>query len=278
MKEKPLVSVIVPTLNSAETLERCLKSIKSQSYKNLEIIVVDNYSTDSTPDIAKKYADFFFQKGPERSAQVNFGVSKAKGEYVYKVDSDFVLDKDVVKECIDKTQEGYQAVVVHNPPDIRISRVAKLRKFEVDMYKYDLDHSSARFLSKALFKKIGGFNSKITAGEDYDFQNKLNREGVKTGFVDAEAQHLGEPKTFRKHLLKYYAYGKDFVNYKDHSTQHESGTQLGFVRKVYIRNWRKFIHHPIQGTEFIIYHTVKYFFGALGYSVAKIQHRLHGKI
>jgi len=271
MPTTPLVSVIVPTKNSAETLALCLKSIRSQSYKTIELIVVDNFSTDKTPDIARKYADIFLQKGPERSAQVNFGVSKARGTYVYKVDSDFILEKDVVKECIDKINEGYEAVVVHNSPDIRVSRVAKIRKFEVDMYKYDLDHSSARFLSRALYQKIGGFNSKITAGEDYDFQNKLNRAGVKTGFVDAEALHLGEPRSLYKHLMKYYTYGKDFVNYKEHSNQQESGVQLGFFRKVYLRNWRKFLRHPIKGLEFILYHSAKYFFGSLGYIVAKLS-------
>ncbi len=53
--ENPLVSVIIPTYNSSRTLEKCLESIKNQTYKNVEIIVVDNNSTDNTKEIAKKY-------------------------------------------------------------------------------------------------------------------------------------------------------------------------------------------------------------------------------
>ena len=59
MKE-PLVSVIVPTRNSAQFLERCLASIRNQSYANVEVIAVDNYSSDGTPEIGRKYADGFF--------------------------------------------------------------------------------------------------------------------------------------------------------------------------------------------------------------------------
>src|SRR3989344_4063933 len=89
MKNKPKVSVIVPTRNSAKFLETCLKSIRNQTYKNIELIVVDNNSSDKTKKIAKKYADKVFNFGPERSAQVNFGVENSDGQYVYKVDSDF---------------------------------------------------------------------------------------------------------------------------------------------------------------------------------------------
>src|SRR5665811_835930 len=94
----PLVSVIVPTKNSAKFLESCLRSIKSQSYKNIEIIVVDNGSIDGTKRISGKYTELILAKGPERSAQKNFGVKKAKGEYIYFVDSDFILEKDVIKK------------------------------------------------------------------------------------------------------------------------------------------------------------------------------------
>jgi probable beta-1,3-galactosyltransferase len=53
--EKPVVSVIIPTYKSSRTLEKCLESIKNQTYKNIEIIVVDNNSTDNTKEIAKKF-------------------------------------------------------------------------------------------------------------------------------------------------------------------------------------------------------------------------------
>lgn len=78
---QPLVSVIVPTRNSEATVGRCLESIIKQNYSNVEIIVVDNYSDDRTRQIAEKYGAKIYLKGPERGAQVNFGVKKALGRY-----------------------------------------------------------------------------------------------------------------------------------------------------------------------------------------------------
>lgn len=269
----PLVSVIIPTKNSEKFIGRCLESIKNQTYQNLEIIVVDNNSTDSTKEIARGFTDKVLNYGPERSAQVNFGVTQASGGYVYKVDSDFILDRKVVEQCIKKAEEGCDAIVVHNSPDVRVSWIAQVRKFEVDMYKYDITHSSARFLKKEVYKKIGGYNEKITAGEDYDFQNKLNRGGFKTGFIDAEALHLGEPKNFWKHMKKYYDYGKDFVNYTKDNKE-ESSRQLGFFRGVYMKNWKKFIQHPILGIGFIVYNFLKFGFGGAGYLTINVKNKI----
>ena len=81
MMDSPLVSVIIPTKNSGKTLLQCLDSIKNQNYENIEIIVVDNYSTDNTLQIAKIYTNTVYTFSPERSSQVNYGVEK----YIRKI-------------------------------------------------------------------------------------------------------------------------------------------------------------------------------------------------
>jgi glycosyltransferase involved in cell wall biosynthesis len=101
LSKKPLVSIIVPTYNSSLTLADCLLSIQNQSYENIELVVVDNNSKDTTKDIAKQFTNHVYNKGPERSAQRNYGVSKASGVYVLIIDSDMQLDSDVVKECVE---------------------------------------------------------------------------------------------------------------------------------------------------------------------------------
>lgn len=264
------ISIIVPTYNSRKYLKRCLDSIKHQTYKNIELIVVDNNSTDKTKEIAKEYTKEVYNIGPERCAQINFGSKQATGEIVYRVDSDFVLEKEVIEQCVNEIKKGFDAIVVHNTPDETISWIAKIRKFEVDMYKNDLTYSSARFVKKEVYEAVNGLSESMTAGEDFDFQNKLNRDGYKTGFVDAEALHLGEPTNIFKHLQKYYYYGKDFVNYKQENVT-ESKTQLSFIRPVYLRNWKKFLKHPLMSIAFILYSTAKFSAGGLGYFLVKTK-------
>jgi glycosyltransferase involved in cell wall biosynthesis len=267
-----LVSVIVPTRNSIRFLRACLDSIAHQTYQPIEVIVVDNHSTDGTVELASKYATRVFTFGPERSAQVNYGVDQAAGQYIYKVDSDFVLDPQVVESCVREMAKGFDAVVVHNSPDVSVGWIARIRKFEVDMYKYDLDHSSARFLSKEVFQSIGGFDEAITAGEDYDFQNRLNAAGYRTGFIGPEALHLGEPTSIWKHMKKYYSYGGDFVIYSRRNPD-TSKRQLRFIRGVYVRNWRKFVRHPIRGLSFVTYSACKFAFGSAGFVAAELRTR-----
>ena len=268
-----LVSVIVPTKNSSRFLARCLESIQRQTYRPIEIIVVDTHSTDITTEIAHRYTPLVFEWGPERSAQVNYGVRRASGQYVYKVDSDFVLDPDVVASCVVQMQKGFDAVVVHNSPDLNAGWIARIRKFEVDMYKYDMMHSSARFLSKRVFESIGGFNEKITAGEDYDFQNRLNTAGYRTGFVEPEALHLGEPTSFWSHMTKYFHYGSDFVTYSNQNPA-IARRQLRFFRSVYIRNWRRFLKRPLLAAAFVSYNVSKFAFGGAGFAIGMVRNRI----
>jgi glycosyltransferase involved in cell wall biosynthesis len=79
---EPLVSVIIPTKNSVYTIERTLLSVKNQTYRNLEVIVVDNHSTDDTISIVKRVMPEakVFMHGPERAAQKNHGPERSSEE------------------------------------------------------------------------------------------------------------------------------------------------------------------------------------------------------
>ena len=262
----PLVSVIVPTCNSAGTLEACLESVRAQGYRNIELIVVDNRSTDTTVEIARRCADIVIEGYGERSCQVNLGWRAASGDFVFRVDSDFTLDRRVVEECVQAARLGADAVVVHNTPDPTISWIARVRNFEVSLYKYDMAHSAARFVRKDWFGVIGGYNESLIAGEDYDFQNRLVKSGARIRFVDAEATHHGEPVSLFSHLKKCAWYGADFVNFVCLDVPH-GVAQVSFVRGAFIRNWRRMCSHPVLSIELVGYLTLKYGAGATGFCV-----------
>jgi glycosyltransferase involved in cell wall biosynthesis len=251
----PLVSVIVPTKNSEKFIDKCLESIKNQTYKNIEIIVVDNNSTDKTKEIALKYTNKVFNKGPERSAQMNFGASKSSGKYLYRVDSDFYVEPNVIQECVDKCEKnGFDCVAVHNTSDPTVSFWAKVRKFERDMYKGDDLIVGARFWSKKSFDAVGGFNEKMIALEDYDIHNRLLENGFSIGRIISEEIHLGEPKTLNEICSISYKYGKTLSTI---NKDRRMISQLNPIRKAFFLNLPKFLLHPILTISFLIMNICK---------------------
>ncbi len=266
----PLVSIIIPTYNSGVTLDGCLKSIKRQTYKNIEIIIVDKFSTDNTKEIAKKYTDIIFEKGPERSTQFNFAARYAKGKYIYRVDSDFIVETKVIEECIEKCEkEGFNAVAVHNTSDPTISFWSKVRKFERDMYKDDEINIGARFFKKSIFEKVGGFDESLVAGEDYDIHNKFLRIGCKIGKIKSEEVHIGEPKTLMDIAKKHYYYGKTIEDFVKKNSD-RANKQLNPIRSAYVRHWKEFLYHPILTIGFFIYQFARYSAAGFGFISAKV--------
>ncbi len=102
----PLVSVVVPALNEQDSIAWTVMSLKEQTYKNLEIIVVDDGSTDATPQVCRRLSRlegvryFRFEERAGKSAALNYGLKHARGRYVVFVDSDASFDRDAIFELI----------------------------------------------------------------------------------------------------------------------------------------------------------------------------------
>jgi len=102
---KGLVSVTIPTYNSEKTLGQTLESVKNQTYKKIEIIIIDSYSKDKTLEIAKKYnARIVMCKGKLLEARIA-GTKASRGKYVLLLDSDQILEKTVIERSVNKMKE-----------------------------------------------------------------------------------------------------------------------------------------------------------------------------
>jgi len=269
--KQPLVSVVIPTFNSERFLEKCLSSLKRQTYRMLEIIVVDNHSSDRTREIAKSYGARVYLKGPERSAQVNFGVTRAGGKYVYRVDSDFVLQPGVIQEAVENCElQGSDAVVIHNVSDPTVSFWAKVRKTERDCYKNDEINIAARFWKRQVFDAVGGFDETLVAGDDYDLHNRLVKNGSRIGRIEAQEIHIGEPKTLTEVIRKHFYYGKHIGKFVRKNPK-KSLRQLSPLRVSYFKNILGFIRDPKLTVGFVIYQSVRYTATALGLLAAKLE-------
>ena len=103
-KNVPLVSVVITTKNEEKNIENCLQSIRRQTFKDIELIVVDNFSEDKTAELAEKYHAKVYFEGNERSAQRNYGAKVARGEYLIYLDADMILSPTVIEECVAKCE------------------------------------------------------------------------------------------------------------------------------------------------------------------------------
>jgi glycosyltransferase involved in cell wall biosynthesis len=265
MEDKPLVSVIVPTLNSECFLEKCLMSVRAQTYSNLEVIVVDNYSKDKTREIAGEYASLLLLKSPERSAQVNFGALHATGKYIYRVDSDFVLEPCIVEEAVRKCEiDCFDAVCVHNSSDPSAGFWARVRKLERDCYSGDDLNVAARFFRRVVFEAVGGFDEKLVAAEDYDLHNRLVKHGFKIGHIKPQEVHIGEPRSLSDIVRKHYYYGKTVKNFLRKNAS-KGIVQMSPARISYVRHWKRFAKNPDLTVGFVLYQITRYLAAGLGY-------------
>lgn len=175
-----LVSVVITTKNEEKNIRNCLESIKAQSWQDIEIIVVDNSSTDKTQQIATEYTAKVYTKGPERSAQRNYGmIEKAEGEYVIYIDADMILSPMLIEACVHHIQET-GAVALHIPEIILGKNYfSRVRRFERGFYD-GTPVDGARFFHRPTFIKAGGFDEPLFvkgSGEDWDIDKIIRRFG-----------------------------------------------------------------------------------------------------
>ncbi len=174
---EPLVSLVITTKNEEKNVETVMKSIKSQSYKEIETILVDNGSTDKTKELARKYTDKVFDKGPERSAQRNFGmIDKAKGKYVMFIDCDMILSPHLIENCVAMMDKN-NYIALHIPEIVLGSSFwSQVRRFERSFYDGTVI-DGARFFRKDKFKEVGGFDETMSGPEDWDIDKKIKKIG-----------------------------------------------------------------------------------------------------
>jgi glycosyltransferase involved in cell wall biosynthesis len=113
MAEKPLVSVIIPAFNSAAWLPQTLRSVRSQTHQNLEVIVVDDGSLDNSAEIAREFGSkVLVQKNSGASCARNAGMETARGDYVQYLDADDELSPEKIAvqvEALEQAGPGWVA-------------------------------------------------------------------------------------------------------------------------------------------------------------------------
>lgn len=264
-----IVSVIVPTFNCDDIIEDCLKSVKKQNYKDIELIIVDSFSTDNTPQICRKYGKVYsYGRDPKQKNifavpyQRNFGVSKAKGEYVYIIDSDMRLTPQVVASCVDLIEKkGADAVIV---PEVSYGESfwARCRALEKACYNRSSQSlaDAARFVKKSVWKKMGGLDATLGGGDDWDFQLRLNENGYKSLKTNEYVRHYEGKLRLGMQIYKKFRYGKTVLEYfKKHQKRKKLLVkQYSLIRLDFITNFDLLMKDPIHAFGMVFMKTLEY--------------------
>ena len=203
---KYLVSIIVPMYNSEKYIVRCIDSLLEQSYENIEIIVVDDGSSDNGVDIIKKYSDnrinIYQKKNEGVSATRNFGIEKSNGDFLLFVDSDDYVSKDIVEIMVDKIK-NINSMVFCNNDEIWSNRVEKRILFTGDNVQLD----KTNVLRVIASGKAGLVCSKLVSNRVIKENNIMFDKNLKVGedqlFFLNVAQYTKEFKYVNKSLYFY---------------------------------------------------------------------------
>lgn len=193
MNYLPLVSVVMPVYNGAAWLREASESILKQSYRNFELIIVDDGSTDATPIILKALAvsdDRVYPLSKPNSGiadSLNYGVRHARGQWICRIDADDIAEFDRIETQV--ALAGTSSTVVLIGSDMISMDATGL---PLKRYNYPTEHGkllknlleggkffphSSAFFRKDAFLDVGGYRSRISKAEDHDLWLRLAQVG-----------------------------------------------------------------------------------------------------
>jgi glycosyltransferase involved in cell wall biosynthesis len=187
-KKDPVVSIVMPTFNRAHLLPRAIKSVLHQTYQQFELIIVDDGSSDNTPEVIKSFTDprinyIRFNDNRGQSIALNEGLNASKGLYITFLDDDdeffpHTLEKEVT--ALEKAQENINFVV---------GLGIKLKKNKISYFNEKGYHTRAELfkaqlqfcalslagvlLKRKCIKEIGPIDETFVLGNDWDFMLRV---------------------------------------------------------------------------------------------------------
>lgn len=250
---EPLVSICVITYNSSETVIETLESIYNQTYRNIELIVSDDCSSDNTVEIVKNWLDekrsrfqaaeiITVEKNTGVTGNVNRAVKKANGKYVKDIAGDDILLNDYAEKCVSYLEKNPETDVLFT--DVKFfstdnSKVHENSIIDYDFFKKNATEQFSQIIktgipciptpssiyTKKILEKLDYFDENIPMWEDGPIYFKLAKNNVKLYFLDTvgvlnrvrkDSLSNGAPYSHRKSSALYYklyVYPYDKKNY-----------------------------------------------------------------
>ena len=175
-----MLSIIIPTFNEEKFLPHLLKSLKEQTFKDFEIIVADNNSTDATRSIALKSGAKVINGGLPACGRNN-GAKVARGEWLLFLDADVILPPVFLEKAMTEIQEQNFSAASCSVKPLSRRKIDKFLHGVVNLYfqmtKKIFPHAPGFciFAKKEAHQLIGGFNEKIKLAEDHNYILRISK-------------------------------------------------------------------------------------------------------
>ena len=196
---EPLVSVVIPVYNSEEFLSQAIDSVLAQRYQPIEVIAVDDGSTDNSPSILRGYSKkikFFRQPNSGSAVARNKGINESSGKFIAFLDADDVWHPDKTRIQISHLMEHPQVSVVYadllKTADSRGQEIDRFLMQSIesavninpagsgwlytDLIRESGPHTSSVIIRRSLVDKVGLFDMQFRKGQDYDYWIRASRE------------------------------------------------------------------------------------------------------
>ena len=214
----PLVSINIRIYNSAKTLKETFDSIKTQTYKNIEVVAADGFSEDDSVSIAKSFgARVYFADKLGDARKLNY--EKSRGKYLLSLDSDQVLDNNVIENCVNLCEEkGFDAVTISEKSIIQkgtlLEKLIAYDKWVIDQNKdADVFFGTAcpRFFKKELFDEVE-WPEGLAIFDDTILYEELLKKGAKVAYLSNYSIRHHEVSSWIVFFKKFVRYGRGYPN------------------------------------------------------------------
>lgn len=204
---QPLISIVVPTYNHAEYLKAAIDSVLKQTYKNWELVIVNNFSDDNTVQIVSSYTDhrivlINFENHGIIASSRNEGIRRATGEYVAFLDSDDTWKPEKLAKCTEELLDGNDLVChgevwteIGKPPRDVIYGPSIQASYNRLLFQGNCISTSATVVRRKILELLEGFDERreFNTAEDYDLWMRISQKTNRIAFIPLV---LGE---FRRH-------------------------------------------------------------------------------
>ena len=240
----PLVTVYITTFNRVDLLKRALDSVISQTYRNIEVFVVDDNSTDSTCEamagFRKRYDSVYYLRNAKNMGACysrNRAINQARGKFITGLDDDDEFTADRIEKFVAEYDANHSFLCANVIVKAGNKTIVNYEGMEIDRSSilYENYVNNQVFVETERFRKLGGFDVGLSACQDYDMWIRLileygpaRRLPVATYIVyeDVQIKRISvSPKAFK-------GYARVYRKYKPLMNKQQRVNRLVYVRRV----------------------------------------------